>query len=450
MKPKAANFCALFLFLSIASLSYSDETIRILYSFHNTHNGPPFPAPVGLLAADRSGNLYGVQQSGGAYDKGTVYELTKDLRGNWVQVILHSFTGDADGETPSAGVTLDDEGHIYGTAQDGRVNGKSFCGESVGCGVVFELRKINGEWQFTVLHTFIGYQDGVVPAATLTLHEGRIYGTTQWGGGIGGDWGEGCGTVFELSPSNLAASTWNEQVIYRFLCGGTAPVLPVSNVVFDAHGNLFSVTRFGGTGGGDGGCGAAFELSPPQPRIYNLEWNYQDVYDFVCGGDDAQIPIGNLVIDQAGSLYGVTEVGGTGTSCLAVSFFGRCGTVFRITPAATDNSWQESVIYNFQGREDGSSPMTGITMAPDGELFGTTTSGPRYAVGCGSVFALVQDTEGPWSIDILHPASSRSATCVAPASAVLPYQAEILGLTDSGGAFQEGVVYAMPIPKPGH
>lgn len=273
VKPKAANFFALSLLLSIASLSYGDETIRILYNFHTAHNGAP--SPVGLLAVDRSGNLYGVQERGGAYNKGAVYELAKDLSGNWVQIILHSFTGEADGETPFAGVTLDNDGNIYGTSLDGRVNGQSFCGESVGCGVVFELRKINGAWQFTVLHTFVGYQDGVVPAATLTLYQGRIYGTTQWGGGTGGDWGEGCGTVFELSPSNLAAS-WNEQVIYRFLCGGTAPVLPVSNVVFDAHGNLFSVTRFGGTGGGDGGCGAAFELSPPQPRIQNLEWKLSE------------------------------------------------------------------------------------------------------------------------------------------------------------------------------
>jgi uncharacterized repeat protein (TIGR03803 family) len=184
---------------------------------------------------DKSGNLYGTTQWGGASNVGTVFELSP-AGASWTATILYSFTGGADGGHPAAGLVMDPAGNLYGTGQTGGANGQ---------GTVFKLSPSGAE---TLLYTF-GSQsgDGSYPFAGLVLDEtGNLYGTTLSGGANGG------GTVFKLAP------TGTETVLYSFGSRSGDASNPWSGLVFDEKGNLYGTTHAGGAHG----AGAVFEVNP--------------------------------------------------------------------------------------------------------------------------------------------------------------------------------------------
>jgi len=104
--------------------------------------------------------------------------------------VLYSFTAQADGAWPSAGLVLDAAGNLYGTTYE---RGSSTCNGGGGCGTLFE---ISSSGKFTVVHTFMGEpSDGSGPTATLLRDSaGNLYGTTV-SGGTNND-----GVVFKLTP----------------------------------------------------------------------------------------------------------------------------------------------------------------------------------------------------------------------------------------------------------
>ena len=106
-------------------------------------------------------------------------------------------------------------------------------------------------------------------------------------------------------------------------------------------------------------------------------------------------PIGDLITDGAGNIYGVTQTGGTGVACP-----GGCGVVFQLQPG---NANAYTVLYNFQGGTgDGAYPKAGLVLDPSGTLFGTTSAGgssSNCTGGCGTVFSVVP---GSGRDSILH------------------------------------------------
>jgi uncharacterized repeat protein (TIGR03803 family) len=212
------------------------------------------------LALNASGNIYGTTLSGGSgpcspYQSvgcGTVFDLSKSQSG-WSKSILYNFLDGADGEYPSAGVTLDAAGNIYTTASTG---GATNCqlpnGPPNGCGAVLKLSPgSNGSLTSRVLYDFPLYDDGARPAAGLVADSaGNVYGTTASGGT------HNAGTVFEVSL--LPSGQWQSHVIYNFGDATLDGSTPVASLIFDAAGNLFGTTQQGGTKKG----GTVFELSP--------------------------------------------------------------------------------------------------------------------------------------------------------------------------------------------
>jgi len=157
---------------------------RVLYSF-----GTQGAQPLAGLFLDEKGNLYGTTTMGGASNAGTVFRL--EASGKYA--VLYSFTGGADGAAPDAGVCVDSNGILYGTATLG---GDVNCNGSWGCGTVFKLEPSG---KVTVLHTFTG-NDGALPMADLIKDTaGTFYGTTYLGGHMSCN-GDGCGVVFKFTP----------------------------------------------------------------------------------------------------------------------------------------------------------------------------------------------------------------------------------------------------------
>jgi hypothetical protein len=136
-----------------------------------------------------------------------------------------------------------------------------------------------------------------------------------------------------------------------------------------------------------------FELMPNG----NGTWTESVLHRFK-GGKDGGFPYAGLIFDQAGNLYGTTEVGGNRV-CLD-----SCGVVFELT-RQEDGSWAESVPYSFSDR-DGRYPLAGLISDTAGNLYGTTNLGGDRSLcggtGCGVVFKLVPNSNGKWTETVLH------------------------------------------------
>jgi uncharacterized repeat protein (TIGR03803 family) len=176
----------------------SNWTEQVLYRFKFGNDGG-FPGYSGLVA-DASGALYGTTVAGGSsFSSGTVFQLNPPAPGKklWIEKVLRRFHGAAaDGGGPNSGVTIDQNGNLYGTALNGG---------PAGVGTVFELTPPTPGgtmWGFKSLHRFTGGADGANPWATVTVSaDGTVFGTTSQGGGAcPALTSNGCGTIFKITP----------------------------------------------------------------------------------------------------------------------------------------------------------------------------------------------------------------------------------------------------------
>jgi uncharacterized repeat protein (TIGR03803 family) len=193
-----------------------------LYNFAGGADGShPLATPV----ADPSGTMYGTAYQGGS-GYGVVYQLTPpgancapSSPNLWCQTVIHTFSAGDDGGLPSAGLAIDAYGTLYGTASAGGASGKG-----VAFSLTPPVPP-STQWVETVLHSFSGGQDGAAPYSPLTLASGVLYGATVSGGGSGCG-GGGCGTLFQILPPAAPTMHWTETTLYRFTGGadGGKPV----------------------------------------------------------------------------------------------------------------------------------------------------------------------------------------------------------------------------------
>jgi hypothetical protein len=210
----------------------------------------------------------------------------------------------------------------------------------------------------------------------------------------------GCGTVFELSPPQQKGQAWTETILYSFPTAKQGYV-PAGDLVFDASGNLYGSTIYGGGKGTTCDpfyqyCGAVFKLIAPKTK--GGKWMAKVLHSFAGGSDGAE-PNGNLVLDSAGAVYGTTSFGGN-EGCKTDSGIG-CGTAFDLKPSAGgDLPWMEEILHIFTGGADGGSPLVGLTFGKEGDLYGTTGSGGSQ--GLGVVLRLVVERSGQWVESVMH------------------------------------------------
>jgi uncharacterized repeat protein (TIGR03803 family) len=272
-------------------------TETILYKFQGGHDDGAYPA--GALA-ERNGVLYGTTAQGGLngehtqiiceallgnndFTCGTVFSLSKNSDG-WVETILHKFSGNnGDGVQPASALYVDNAGNLFGTTLGGGTS--SNCvdggGNIIGCGAVFELSppvttttttQVNtSAWPEKILHSFDFY-DGWAPNNLTANAKGQLFGTTLNGGQYGncGDGGEqeGCGVVFELSPSGRQ---WSETTLHAFTGANHDGGQPIGNLLLGSNGVLYGTTSYSDSTydpcfvpilGAYWGCGTVFEVKP--------------------------------------------------------------------------------------------------------------------------------------------------------------------------------------------
>ncbi len=263
---------------------------------------------------------------------------------------------------------------------------------------------------YSVVYSFqCGPNDGEYPYGDLIADSGgNLYGTTSRGGAFG------YGTVFEVSADGT------ETVLHSFAAFPTDGSGPRAGLVRDAAGNLYGTTE----GGGPYDAGTVFELS--SGGVETL------LHDFTGGKDEGR-PLGSLLVDPAGNLYGTTEG----------QYSDYYGTLFKLTPGGKitelhtfgeypgdgqypwagviqdgaanlygttleggannfgtvferSNTGVETVVYSFAGGSDGADPAANLVRDAAGNLYGTTAGGGGIGGfcgdgafnGCGTVFKL--------------------------------------------------------------
>jgi uncharacterized repeat protein (TIGR03803 family) len=317
--------------------------------------------------------------------------------------ILVSFSGTGNGSRPQCILAMDSHGNLYGTtATGGNTNG----------GLVFKVTPHGGGvWTEQTIYSFDSAANGTGPTGGVALDAaGNVYGTTVSGGAFG------LGTAFELSPQ--AGGTYTETVIHSFGSTGDG-IFPYAQVIFDAAGNLYGTTAFGGAfGTGEQGGGTVFELSPQSGGL----WSEQVLHSFASGQDGVQVS-GGVALDAAGNLYGATFVGGTHND----------GIIYELSPQ-TGGAWTETIVHNFSGgTADGRLPMAGVTLDAAGNVYGTTYGGGPYARGV--VFELVPQGGGVWSEKGLHAFGNGLDGANPEGEVLLDAAGNVYGTTFDGGKY---------------
>ncbi len=319
--------------------------------------------PQGGLLEDSAGNLYGTTRAGGTYGVGTVFELSPPAvsGGSWTLTTLYNFVPyGAGGYVPISDLVRDQAGAFYGTFLSG---GDATCN----CGGVFKLippAVQGGAWTEKALYTFKGKSDGRLPAAvTLALTKaGTLYGVTT----RGGTWDSG--VIYQLTTTNGIG--YIESVLYSFGDVGDAST-PSGPIAVDASGFLYGVTSAGGAFD----QGAVYKFVPASLGHLATE---SLLFSFGGSTTSGSNPIGNLVFDIGGNIYGVTNAGGSANDY---------GVIYSLAPA--NPTWTETILFTFT-KQSGVNPVAGLTWNhTNNNLYGTTSSLNGLTSGDGSIFKLV-------------------------------------------------------------
>jgi uncharacterized repeat protein (TIGR03803 family) len=375
--------------------------------------------PGAALVRDAKGNLYGTTESGGAFGAGTVFRLQPKRDGKWKFDVLHDFCAQAfciDGVLPTGSVIIDRDGNLYGvTGADLRTEASD--------SLVYRLHPDGDHWNYEILYEFCPGQvcDGTFAQAGLAYAgqaSGKPYdGTSPLFGVAGAGGAHDSGVAFMLVPTR--GGQWQHADLYDFCAqagcvDGDGPSQPL--VVEDAR-HVVGVTA----GGGQGRSGVVFRLSSED----GVSWTESVVHAFCTLEDcaDGGSSISSLARDGAGNLFGTTLAGG---KCLGLF---ACGTIFEITPDGT-----ETVLFGFcrevGGCKVGSEPGAGVTLAPDGTLYGTTVAGGE---GQGDAYAF----DG--HMKRLHSFCDCGGNVRAPM--IIDPQGHLFGVTGNGEANGGGVVF---------
>ena len=377
-------------------------------------------------------------------------------------ITLASFDGTGDGANPYAGLIADSSGDLFGTTRGGGENSD---------GTVFEIVKSGGTFASTpsTLVAFNGIDDGAFPQGGLTADAGGdLLGTTAGGGS------DDAGTAFEITrfgPSDYASTP---STLATFNNANNIGVTPDAGLIADTAGDLFgtvanaagandgavfeiangttTVTQVAGfTGGDDGGQPKGVLAADSAGDLFGTASDggadsQGTVFEIVhtntgyatsaiplvtfTGGDDGGDPLGGLILDANGDLFGTTSGGGE---------YGD-GTVFEIAHSSTGYASSPITLASFDGTGDGAGPADTLIADSNGDIFGTTEDGG--ADGDGTVFEIAHTATGYAGTPTTLVAFTGSGNGANPYGGLIADQSgNLYGTTLNGGANSDGTVF---------
>lgn len=327
-------------------LSPNDQGVwscSVIYTFVGASDGAN---PESTLVIDAHGNLYGTATSGGIYGAGTVFELSQQ-NGAWAISNTYEFTGGADGSSPMGALAIDAAGNIYGATAGGGQNGgivfevtpsanqlslrtihtfgpipdgqrpfggvifdrggnlygTTYQGGSGGIGVVFRLHPAGQGWIENILYSF-GEGGGYSQSAPSFDNQGALIGTVT------------SGAVYRLTPSptfpRSVEQPWKITWLYTFpnqsnLADG---FMPIGAPIMDSAGSIYGTTSEGGDTAAcpPSGCGVVYKLtashdSGPVTYTETVLWTFE-------GYPNGQSPDTMLTLESSGSLLSTTSFDG--------------------------------------------------------------------------------------------------------------------------------------------
>jgi uncharacterized repeat protein (TIGR03803 family) len=266
---------------------------RIIYAPASAGGNSGSDVFYGGLILDASGAVYGTQFGGGTNSQGLAFKIAPVAGGGFRETDLYNFGGaSTDSMQPWGPLTLDASGNLYGV---------SLLGGASGNGTAYKLTPPaggSGAWNNTILYSFPGGSGGCQPEGNVILDKGgKVYGQTTACGGSANR-----GIIFRLTPPTGSGS-WTESVLHTFSSTDGGGLYP--SLALNAKTNVFYGTSFY--------AGVVFELKPPAGG--SGRW-IEEVLATTT------FPLGPVVWDANGTLYGTAYSGGSSAS----------GTAFSIAP----------------------------------------------------------------------------------------------------------------------
>lgn len=344
--------CAAFTFsLTVCAQA---QTLNYFSNFNGSNGWEPYSSVI--QATD--GNFYGTATNGIYGHGGNVFRMTP---GGEITSIYKfcSQPNCADGGFPTSAPILGSDGNLYGVTYSGGDG-------SGGDGVVYKMT-LGGE--ITILHTFcFGCKDGSGPNGMILASDGNFYGTTNYGGTAG------VGTIFKITPTgdyNLLYSICSQT---NCTDGSYSLFPPVEG----DDGNFYGTTAQGGTLGG----GVIWKLTP--------SGTYSVIYNFCTSCADGSSPWA-IAKDAQGNFVGTTG-----------------SVIFKITP-----SGKYTVLHTLGNEGTLGWPGTQLTLASDGNLYGTLIgggSGSWAPFARGAIYEVTPGGESKFLYGFCQWCSSGSST----------------------------------------
>jgi uncharacterized repeat protein (TIGR03803 family) len=323
-------------------------TLTAIASFDGANGSQPYSA----LALDAHGDLFGTTSGGGSYGDGTVFEVSPPTSGqqDWTLTTLVNFDGSTNGSSPMTGLVFGGGGKLYGTTSS----------------TIFELAPpTSGQhnWTLTTLYDQVYGTMGDL----VFDSKGNLY-------GAGYDAGyPNYGLVYELSPPPKGQQTWTFTELAGFNNRNGSD--PAGRLSIDKSDNLYGAAAFGGDlkCNAPYGCGTIFEASPPAQGKH--AWTLSAIHIFTATNE--QNPMGNLIFDSSGNLYGVASDDDDSNP--------DQGDVFELSPSRTRlPTWTFQTILNLNNT-GAAGPIGGLNQLSASALYvyGTTYTGGD---GLGTIF----------------------------------------------------------------
>jgi uncharacterized repeat protein (TIGR03803 family) len=353
---------------------------------------------------------------------------------------LVAFNG-ANGAYPDESLVMDSNRNLYGMTQNGPYGDGTIFELAYGTAAVMTLATFNAEAAGTespLLLDSAGNLYGIAGSAVFELPHGSSTITTlaSFNSSTGS---EPRSSLVMDSSGNLYGTTYaggasNRGTVFEVAKGsGTITTLasfsgpdgsgPLGALVIDGSGNLYGTTAYGGAYGGTVGYGTVFEVPAGTGTITTLA-----SFNYYAGA----YPAGGLLMDSKGNLYGATGAGGPSDS----------GTVFELAQGSGKITRLAS--FNASGT-NGNTPNGPLVMDSRGDLYGTTQQGGPLAYSEGNVFELAQGSHQITSLGYFN--GTGGINVKVDAGLTMDSSGDLYGTTfegGEGGADGAGTIFELP------